>query len=225
MKKTIPCLSICKLEISLMIGLLVSIALCAVSAFAQNCEALRQDVLRLHILANSDEPFDQQIKLEVRDAILREYGGTLGMCEGKAAAESQIAELLPAIEKTAEEVINSNGFDYPVKAQVTNMYFETRTYGSITMPAGMYDAVRIYIGGAKGHNWWCVLYPPVCVPSSADLTSLQQDPVAGGDPGYEPRFKIVEIIEEAKQKLDSLVGNNNIEVDNKDETSYNEENE
>ncbi|TCL44602.1 stage II sporulation protein R [Harryflintia acetispora] len=191
-----------KIEISLLGGLLLALLLSSIAAFAAQSDRLQGQVLRLHILANSDEAFDQQIKLEVRDAILRELGEELSQSRDRDEAEHTAQMLLPRAEEIARRVIQGNGYDYPVQAKLINMHFETRSYGTITMPAGDYDAVRITIGEAQGHNWWCVLYPPICVPAAADiedLAQLESDPVASGNPQYEPRFKILEILEGLKK--------------------------
>ena len=191
-----------KIEISLLGGLLLALLLSSIAAFAAQSDRLQGQVLRLHILANSDEAFDQQIKLEVRDAILRELGEELSQSGDRDEAEHTAQMLLPRAEEIARRVIQGNGYDYPVQAKLINMHFETRSYGTITMPAGDYDAVRITIGEAQGHNWWCVLYPPICVPAAADiedLAQLESDPVASGNPQYEPRFKILEILEGLKE--------------------------
>lgn len=190
-----------KWEAALFIGLLFAIFSSGLTTFMQSCEALRGSVLRLHILANSDQPCDQQVKLEVRDRLLERFGEDLGAASGKEAVKRQADALLPQIEQAAKEVIQADGFDYPVRAQQVRMYFETRSYGDITLPAGMYDAVRVTIGKAQGHNWWCVLYPPVCIYSAADteqLQALSSDAVAASSPRYEPRFKLVEWIEGCK---------------------------
>lgn len=194
------------IEISILSGLLIALLLGATAAFASGCDTLRQGVVRLHILANSNQPADQQLKLEVRDAILARFGADLSDCGAKDEAQSRIGALLPEIEETAREVLRENGFDEEVRAKIVRMYFDTRSYGSLTMPAGMYDALRVTIGKAEGHNWWCVLYPPVCVSSAADLSSLSEETVAGENPRLEPRFKIVEWIESAKQKLEAVRG-------------------
>ncbi|MCI8442323.1 MAG: stage II sporulation protein R [Provencibacterium sp.] len=190
-----------KWELALMAGLFFAIGSAALSAFAEGCGELRDSVVRLHILAHSDEPCDQQIKLEVRDALLEQFGEQLGAAGDKRQAQARLSALLPQMEETARRVIAADDCDYPVQARQVRMYFETRSYGDITLPAGMYDAVQVRIGSAAGHNWWCVLYPPVCVYSAASseqLSSLRSDEVAEKSPVYEPRFKIIEWIEGCK---------------------------
>ena len=162
------------------------------------CEGVRENAVRLHILAHSDSEEDQALKLKVRDAILalsadwQEEAAT--SAEALALAESR----LPAIQATAQAVVAAEGYAYPVTAQVCRMYFTTRQYDTLTLPAGMYDAVRVSIGDGAGQNWWCVMYPPLCVGAATDrrqATSLwsdsQQDLVQNGG-RYVVKFKIVE---------------------------------
>ena len=162
------------------------------------CEGVRENAVRLHILAHSDSEEDQTLKLKVRDAILalsadwQEEAAT--PAEALALAESR----LPAIRETAQAVVAAAGYDYPVTAEVCRMYFTTRQYDTLTLPAGMYDAVRVSIGDGAGQNWWCVMYPPLCVGAATDrrqATSLwsdsQQDLVQNGG-RYVVKFKIVE---------------------------------
>ena len=191
------------LEAALIMGLLLALLISAGAAFGSDCEELRGDVLRLHILAASDEARDQQIKLETRDEILRRYGRELSAAGNREEAEARLRELLEPIEETAREVVRRAGRDDEVHASIVNMYFDTRTYGQWTLPAGCYDAVRITIGEAQGHNWWCVLYPPVCVYAAADTAeegeenpgAVLEDTVAVQDPKLEPRFALMEWIE------------------------------
>lgn len=191
------------LEAALIMGLLLALLISAGAAFGSDCEELRGDVLRLHILAASDEARDQQIKLETRDEILRRYGRELSDAGNREEAEARLRELLGPIEETAREVVRRAGRDDEVHASIVNMYFDTRTYGQWTLPAGCYDAVRITIGEAQGHNWWCVLYPPVCVYAAADTAeedgenpgAVLEDTVAVQDPHLEPRFALMEWIE------------------------------
>ena len=129
--------------------------------------------------------------------------GTVTADEAKAKIEPQKAEL----EAAAREVIEREGYDYPVSVNVVNEYFATRCYGSLTMPAGRYTAVKVVIGEGAGHNWWCVMFPPLCLPAAQDRGG-NIDAFLDGDElkvvessgRYEPRIKIVEIIEEFREK-------------------------
>lgn len=180
---------------------------CSAGAFAYNCSRVRSDVLRMHVIANSDCSADQQLKLMVRDAVLERgaqlFDGTVTADEARRKIEPHKAEL----EAAAREVIERAGYDYPVSVNVVNEYFATRCYGNLTMPAGRYTAVKVVIGEGAGHNWWCVMFPPLCLPAAQDrggnLDAFFDDgelKVVESSGRYEPRFKIVEIIEKLREK-------------------------
>lgn len=195
-----------KQSIALLCALLLTAgAVMAVSAFGEfqkNCDSLSEKVLRLHVLANSDSEADQQLKLKVRDAILQESDRLFQQSDSKEAAMAQMATHLSDVEQVAERTLRKNGCDLPVTAALKKVKFNTRTYGNITLPAGEYDALQVEIGAAKGKNWWCVLFPSLCVPSS---TNVQMEDVLTQDElqvveqsGYDVRFKVVEWYEAVK---------------------------
>lgn len=195
-----------KQSIALLCALLLTAgAVMAVSAFGEfqkNCDSLSEKVLRLHVLANSDSEADQQLKLKVRDAILQESDRLFQQSDSKEAAMAQMATHLSDVEQVAERTLWKNGCDLPVTAALKKVKFNTRTYGNITLPAGDYDALQVEIGAAKGKNWWCVLFPSLCVPSS---TNVQMEDVLTQDElqvveqsGYDVRFKVVEWYEAVK---------------------------
>lgn len=195
-----------KQSIALLCALLLTAgAVMAVSAFGEfqkNCDSLSEKVLRLHVLANSDSEADQQLKLKVRDAILQESDRLFQQSDSKEAAMAQMAIHLSDVEQVAERTLRKNGCDLPVTAALKKVKFNTRTYGNITLPAGEYDALQVEIGAAKGKNWWCVLFPSLCVPSS---TNVQMEDVLTQDElqvveqsGYDVRFKVVEWYEAVK---------------------------
>lgn len=132
-------------------------------------DQLRESVLRLHILANSDSDEDQRLKLCVRDALIENSDEIFGNFDSLEKAEAAAEEKLPEIIDIAEKALRSQGCFSEVKADVTDMHFDDRVYGDITMPAGDYKAIRIEIGEAKGHNWWCVMYPPLCIPAASEV--------------------------------------------------------
>ena len=180
-------------------GMIVSCLLSFVG-FSGACQDIGDKVFRLHILANSDTSEDQQLKLKVRDEITRYTDSLFADCRTKQESMEKAKQNLPRIIQQAENVIRSQGFDYSVDAYVTNMSFDTRAYDEFTLPAGNYDALRIVIGEGKGHNWWCVLYPAVCVPSAEKkigsvLNENETELVTDSD-RYIIRFKIVELFEE-----------------------------
>lgn len=127
---------------------------------------LRNSVLRLHILADSDSRSDQQLKLMVRDTLLEHSGEIFGSADSLEAAEASAEANLGLIEELAEETLLANGCTDNVTAELATMYFDERVYGDITMPAGDYRALRVTIGSAQGKNWWCVMYPPLCIPAA-----------------------------------------------------------
>lgn len=194
-----------KIEISLIIGLVFTIIIGSFTTFAAQCDDVRSSVLRLHILANSDSQEDQDLKLKVRDRILEEVGNVFLTPSDLNSAESIAQTALDDIVTIAEDEIRKNGFDYSVNAEIVTMYFTTRQYEDITMPAGMYDAVRVSIGEAKGKNWWCVLYPPMCIPAAQpkqtldDVMDDSSVELVEKNPKYEVRFALVEWFENLKQ--------------------------
>ena len=184
-------------------AVIIAVGVCSVGVFAYNCSRVRSDVLRMHVIANSDSDEDQALKLKVRDAVLERgaelFDGTMTADEAKAKIEPQKAEL----EAAAREVIEREGYDYPVSVNVVNEYFATRCYGDLTMPAGRYTAVKVVIGEGAGHNWWCVAFPQLCLPAAGE--DLQDAAQAGGfsqtltrtlegEQGYRVRFFFLDLL-------------------------------
>ncbi|MDE6797319.1 MAG: stage II sporulation protein R [Ruminococcus sp.] len=159
-----------KFSIIFMGGLILAVILSNAGSFIRDgveLDNLRSSVLRLHILAESDSEHDQNLKLQVRDELLK--SGILDGAENLSDAENIALEKLPEIVRISEKTLRENGCDLPVTAEITDMYFDERVYGNITMPEGDYKALRIKIGSAKGHNWWCVMYPPLCLPMACEV--------------------------------------------------------
>lgn len=191
-------------EISLLAGFLIAIIF-SITSFAQTCEEVRGDVLRLHVIANSDSKEDQQLKLKVRDVLLSTGKNIFDGSVTKENAEEKIEKEKEKLIKAAKKVVSENGFDYDVKITVTEEFFTTRTYESITLPAGKYMAVRVLIGESAGKNWWCVMFPPLCIPAAQPDINLffSEDEIklVESKPEYEIRFKIIEIYESFKNHL------------------------
>lgn len=156
------------LIIALTIGTVLFTCLGCFTVFAEQCENVRGEVLRLHIPANSDSPEDQAIKLKIRDMLLEEFGSRFSDCPELALAEEQAALLIPEIEERCTEFLRENGFSYSAKAELVTMYFTTREYDRLILPAGNYHALRITLGSGEGHNWWCVIFPQLCLPAVSD---------------------------------------------------------
>lgn len=176
-----------------------------ISPFVQTSENISRAVFRLHILANSDSAEDQSLKLKVRDSVLKE---SESLFAGSSSLEETISvcrENIGRFQKTAENCIKENGCDYPVKVYVDREYFNTREYDEITLPSGIYNALKIEIGEAAGKNWWCVMFPAICLPAAEEelsgYLSEKEMELVNSDSKYEVRFKIVEIYEKIKSKL------------------------
>lgn len=127
-------------------------------------QGIAQEILRFHVLANSDSEADQRVKYLVRDEILiwmeeQKDTGNKTYFEKRENAESYLSEHLSELEAVADRVLRENGMDYHAKAALEQVYFSERVYGEYTFPAGWYEALRVRLGKAGGHNWWCVLYP------------------------------------------------------------------
>ncbi|MBQ3497606.1 MAG: stage II sporulation protein R [Clostridia bacterium] len=177
----------------------------SVVSFASGCAEVRRDVLRLHVVADSDSETDQRLKLMVRDAVLEKGGEIFDGTVTADEAEKIITPRVDELKDVAEAVLQENGCDYNVSITVGEEFFATRCYEDFTMPAGVYTAVRVNIGSAEGQNWWCVMFPPLCLPAaSADADAFFTDDemkIVSSSPKYEPRFKIVEIYESIKNKI------------------------
>ena len=190
--------------------LCASLLLCAAADYAMSCRSVRQNVLRLHVTANSDSPADQRVKLLVRDAILTAGADCFADADSESQAEARLAPALHTMQVAAERVLRENGFAYTASVKLTTEYFATRSYGDVTLPAGNYRALRITLGRGEGKNWWCVMFPPLCLPaaqksqSDDDAYAVWNGAGAGvvhPENGYEIRFRIIEIAEAVWQKL------------------------
>ena len=142
--------------------LFIYTSICAIS-YAQNISTdIASSVFRLHVIANSDSQQDQDLKYIVRDNLLSYMNELCSNCENKEQAIKLVTEHSNEFEKIAQDTINEQGFSYTVKINIGNFEFPTKNYGDISLPAGFYDALRVEIGEAKGQNWWCVMFPPLC---------------------------------------------------------------
>lgn len=198
---------ILKIEASVLAALLIACIL-NISSFSEECRNIRTKMLRMHVIANSDSAEDQDLKLKVRDAVLAEGKEIF---DGSVTAEEAQSKILPETErlhKAALDVIEKEGFEYDVKITVGSEYFNTRTYdNSVTLPAGYYTAVKVIIGEGEGHNWWCVMFPPMCLPAAvkecelSDVLEKDEVEIVEGGDKYSFKFKIVEIFEKISEKL------------------------
>ncbi len=172
--------------------------------FDASCEELRHNVLRLHIVANSDSAEDQNLKLKIRDEILSRSESLFEPSDDLQSAKAQVKSHLADFEKIALEVIKREGFDYTADVKLGKAFFETRVYEEFTLPGGNYEALIINIGKAEGKNWWCVIFPGVCLPTEKNASlsqSVGEKGTAIAEQGsrYIIRFKAVEIYEKIKK--------------------------
>lgn len=200
MKKTIRK----NIELGVLFGLVFAIVL-SFARFDARCDELRQGVLRLHIIANSDSEADQTLKLAVRDQILNSSTDIFKNCSTVDDAIMTASDNIDEINQIANEVIEKNGFSYTAKVSVGDKYFETREYDDFTLPAGTYKSLIVDLGAAEGKNWWCVVFPCVCVPTASsgaslsDSVSAKAEDTARNSQKYQIKFKTVEIYEEMKK--------------------------
>ena len=172
--------------------------------FQAQCDNISNDVFRLHILANSDSEYDQSVKLRIRDKVLEYSKSLFESAKSKAEAESLISQNLDNITRVAQNELKNLGCGQNVKAEIKKMYFTTRYYDAYTLPSGMYDALRITIGGGKGHNWWCVMYPSICVSAASEQDEKAKQALDDGEydiiknEKYSYKFKVVELFEMMK---------------------------
>ena len=175
-------------------------SLISMTGFCSVCENLQSDIFRLHIIANSDSEQDQILKLKVRDGILEYTAELFSECKNRDEAIISAKENLEDIKRFSQDMVYSYGYDYQVDAYITEMDFDTRIYEEFTLPAGKYNALRIVIGNGQGHNWWCMLYPALCIPSAQEkkpeLSLDENETDVISNPGkYEVKFRLVEIFE------------------------------
>lgn len=164
-------------------------------------DALAGDVLRLHVLANSDSPADQNLKLAVRDSVLNAAAERLEGVSDRAEAERVLASSLECLAQAGAEAVSEAGYDYPVRVSLETAWFPTKEYDGFALPAGEYRALRVLIGDGKGRNWWCVVFPPLCLsavsePSAAAMARLpagEQALLTGDGEGYVLKFKLLEL--------------------------------
>lgn len=174
-------------------------------------DKIYDNVLRLHVLANSDSDEDQALKLKVRDAILESSSELFLRAESIDDAALTINANIDAISEVAQQVIIENGYDYPVSVTLTNEHYPTKSYESLSFPSGEYLSLKVMIGEAEGQNWWCVLFPPLCLSAATDKVVAEDAFISVGLTGeqyriitdtdntkYTVRFKILETIEELK---------------------------
>lgn len=190
---------ICKLAAVLcLLGLLLSGA-----ALMNDKSALSNNLIRLHVIANSDSQEDQMVKLKVRDAVLEEIRGITEIAADRNEAYSLLTERLPGLQETANRVLQAQGSTATATVELGEEAYPTRQYDTFSLPAGVYDSLRITIGDGEGQNWWCVVFPGLCLPTASD--EVADTAVSAGfsedlgntlttQDGYQVRFFLLDCI-------------------------------
>lgn len=153
-------------ELVVLIG--VALALLAGLWLEREQSELADSVLRLHVLANSDSDADQTLKLKVRDRVLVEAEAVLPDDASLEEAAWELSQNLERFAAVGAQVVAEEGYDYPVSASLEETWFPTKEYEKFSLPAGQYQALRIVIGEGEGQNWWCVVFPPLCISSASE---------------------------------------------------------
>ncbi len=188
------------IEISVALGLVTTV-LFSVISFGLSCNSIRDEVVRLHILANSDSDIDQNVKLIVRDKLIQSGNKLFSGNMNVETAYSILSENKEIIEAYINNILCEEGFSYRSEAHLIKEYYPTRTYETFTLPAGEYLSLKIILGKGEGHNWWCVMFPPLCLPAASenrDINAVFDDDcvrIVKSSDKYEIRFKIIEIFE------------------------------
>lgn len=201
------------IQAALLIGFITAVFCEGICAFAESRRGITEDVFRLHVIANSDSDEDQALKLRVRNAVLEASTDIFGEADSAADAKRLSEENIRLFEAAAAAEIAASGYDYPVRCEVGTVHFDRRVYGSAELPEGDYSALRVIIGEGEGKNWWCVMFPALCLPAvtntdevlslaaengviSTEELELMQDPE-----NYEVKFYLAEVIKKLCEKL------------------------
>ncbi len=191
------------------LALLLAVAAAALlgARLGKEQDALAQKVIRLHVVANSDSAEDQALKLKVRDAVLQEGALRLTGLDRDQALEA-LTQALPELGQVAADTVAGEGYDYPVRVTLGEDAFPTKRYQDFALPAGDYTALRVELGEGSGQNWWCVVFPPLCLGSVSEtaaetlaesgLTDDQVSLVTGETEGYVVKFRAMELWEGLK---------------------------
>lgn len=175
------------------------------TALERQQQDLSGRLLRLHVVANSDNEEDQALKLRVRDAVLEEANGLLARADSRDQAVGLLRENLDRLETAAKQTLLAQGSAQTVTVSLERELFGTRYYDTFALPGGYYDALRVTLGSGEGHNWWCVVYPQICTAAVSDqrtvavmggLTEDQALLLTEEEPVYEFRFRVLELFED-----------------------------
>ena len=191
--------------LTLALGVLLGVLICLPVHGEQK---IYDAVIRLHVLAHSDSEEDQALKMQVRDAVLELASGALEGCRDRDQAQQRLQQMLPALTEAAEKTLRQAGSDQEVRVTLTRESYPTRNYESFCFPAGEYLSLRVMLGQAQGQNFWCVLFPPLCMSAATvDREEAEEEFIAVGlnrdqysvitqteNGKYKLRFKILELL-------------------------------
>lgn len=193
-------------EAALMVG--VAVALLAGAVLEREHTDLAGRVIRLHVIANSDSPEDQTLKLQVRDSILACAADAYEPGDDIHTACQRLRDRLPVLQQAGERTVREQGYAYPVQVTLGSSRFPTKRYDDFALPAGEYTALRVVIGDGAGENWWCVAFPPLCLGSVTEtvedaaaaghFTRRQVSLITGESEGYVVKFKALELWDKVK---------------------------
>ena len=190
---------ILKKHIKRIFFLAVMVAAVWTGGLLADLKALQEDILRLHVVGASDSEEDQAVKLQVRDAVLQTLSQELENVQDIGQAKAYIEDMLPKLTEVANQVLQQAGFDDTATVSLGVEEFPLRQYDTFSLPSGLYQALRIVIGEGEGHNWWCVVYPQLCIPATSEefveTASMEgmSDSLSGSLTGeYEIRFWILD---------------------------------
>ena len=197
-------------ELALMCGVLIAVM--AGSWLDREQQELAGSVIRFHVIANSDSEEDQALKLAVRDRVLKEAQDLYPENATLAQAQADLEGRLSLLAAAGREVVEEQGYDYPVSAALEACWFPTKEDEGFALPAGSYTALRVTIGEGKGRNWWCVAFPPLCLGAASEtvdqaleagrFTPEQGALVTGDGEGYVLKFKAMELLGELQGFLE-----------------------
>ena len=183
-----------KLITPIMMILIATLFIAAIPTEAE-C-AIYEDTVRLHILANSDSDEDQLLKIKLRDEILNVYGKELSSYKSVSDAKENLLKKSNEIEAFADKKIRDFGYNYKTQVTLSEEWYDTRVYENFTLPCGYYTSLRVIIGNGEGKNWWCVMFPPLCLDASVTAPQYTAEEESLISNKYVIKFKILELISE-----------------------------
>lgn len=190
--------------------------LCCMLIYGYSAQkGLSDNLLRLHIVSNSNSEFDKEIKLMVRDAIIKEAGNKFSHAESKKECRRLLLSESEEIEKTAQRILDENNTGYTAKVSLEKLYIPRKTYDGIILPEGSYEGFMVRLGKSEGENWWCVVYPPLCFTEEVcgelsdeakeylrqTLPAESYNLITGDGISIKYKFKIVELLQKAEKNF------------------------